>query len=30
MDLAKAYARSAAQHNGLEIVEYRRNRFDTK
>ena len=30
MDLAKAYARSAAEHNGLEIVEYRRNRFDIK
>jgi hypothetical protein len=30
MDLARAYARSAADHNGLEIVEYRRNRFDSK
>jgi len=30
MELAQAYARSAAEHNGLEIVEYRRNRFDSK
>jgi len=30
MDLARAYAMSAAEHNGLEIVEYRRNRFDSK
>ena len=30
MELARVYARSAAAHNGLEIVEYRRNRFDSK
>tara|TARA_R110000868_G_scaffold256213_3_gene512924 strand:- start:414 stop:698 length:285 start_codon:yes stop_codon:yes gene_type:complete len=30
MELARVYARSAAEHNGLEIVEYRKNRFDSK
>jgi len=30
MELAGAYARSAAEHNRLEIVEYRKNRFDSK
>lgn len=29
-ELARVYARSAADHNGLEIVEYRQNRFDSK
>jgi len=30
MELARAYARSAADHNGLPVVEYRQNRFDSK